>query len=676
MRRDKRSTLQGQLFKASSLLPTALTEMRSTLSIPLLAATLVAGLGHNDWDRPCWNGECAYDLPAHKGQSGTIKLFAANPYAIADITPAAGWVVLDCDPQAVVQEIRLVCMGGDTEGAGCDHLTSGAGPLDKYVRLPENCSQSPFGRITKYWVHADQSVPEHHGVIRRDNGSPHVYAISIDDKFDQIDYNKHGDVRYVAYGVSVPGLATNFAIPSDISDPDIAKRFISQAVADLRNGLRAMHAHSVYARFAATPAAAATIPLPSASDLREDESTSVTIGSSSTPLIPLKLKSEPKTCESSGHNASGDASFSVGLDIDTYIWGRGKWGGGVTGTNGAIDAILGFLEDFDVNLKHSFKIYAELNGEFSWDFDTPPVSIPEVTALHLGVVQLGLMGGAKIATKFNVTAEASLTSTVQYGLQHISLTIPSKKDVHLTPYFNSTPVDGLFGGEVSAVFGVLGGITPKIMVGASTSGGSARVDAWLGVEVGLALAVKASQSFLGGSSGVALSRVAKSAQHSPSRVKPSKSSKAIKSVSSKPTSKPQRARPAKALKPRSLDTEMASPELAHCLKLIVRVKVGAEARVKWDWLYNWIGWQPGVSGDLDLFKHDWTLSENGGLCGPKRRSVKETWPNMQVLSKRAAKSSPTHTFPPTDVKRAPSCLPKDIVGKAKSFLNQKFPLPV
>lgn len=46
---------------------------------------------------------------------------------------------------------------------------------------------------------------------------------------------------------------------------------------------------------------------------------------------------------------------------------------------------------------------------------------------------------------------------------------------------------------------------------------------------------------------------------------------------------------------------------------------------------------------------------------------------MQVLSKGAAKSSPTHMFPPTDVKRAPSCLPKDIVGKAKSFLNQKFP---
>ncbi|KAF4587078.1 hypothetical protein EYR40_011099 [Pleurotus pulmonarius] len=641
--------------------------MKSTLSFSILMAGLVAGLGHNNWERPCFNGECAYDLPAHKGQSGTIKLFATNPYAIADITPATGWVVLDCDPQAVVQDIRLVCKDDDAEGAGCNHLTSGAGPLDKYVRLPESCSQSPFGRIIKYWVHADQSVPEHHRVIRRDNGIPRVYAIGIDDKFDQIDYTKHGDVRYVAYGVSVPGLDTNFGIPSDISDPDVAKRFISQAVTDLQNRLRAVHTQSLHARFAATPAAAATIPLPSTSGLRENESSSVTIGSSSKPLIPLKLKSEPKTCESSGHNGIGTASLFVGLDIDTYIWGRGKWGGGVTGTNGAIDAILGFLEDFDVNLKHAFKAYAGLNGEFSWDFDTPPVSIPEVTALHLGVVQLGLMGGAKIATKFNVTAEVSLTSTVQYGLQHISLTIPARKDVHLNPYFNSTPVDGIFGGEASAVFGVLGG--------ASTSGGSARVDAWLGVEVGLALAVKATQSFIGGSGGVALSRVAKSAQRTASRVKSSKASKAIKSASSKAYSKAQRARPAKALKPRSINTEMADIELAHCLKLIVRVKVGAEAKVKWDWLYNWIGWQPGVSGDLDLFEHDWTLSEAGQLCGPKRHSV-ENLANIQILSKRTAKSSPSGTFAPTSIKRAPSCLPKDIVGKVKSFLNQTFPVPV
>lgn len=39
--------------------------------------------------------------------------------AITDITPAAGWVVLDCDANAVSQEIRLVCNSDDAEAVGC-----------------------------------------------------------------------------------------------------------------------------------------------------------------------------------------------------------------------------------------------------------------------------------------------------------------------------------------------------------------------------------------------------------------------------------------------------------------------------------------------------------------------------------------------------------------------------
>ncbi len=48
--------------------------MKSAFGLAILAATLAAGLGHNDWSKPCFNGECAYDLPDHRGQSGTIKL--------------------------------------------------------------------------------------------------------------------------------------------------------------------------------------------------------------------------------------------------------------------------------------------------------------------------------------------------------------------------------------------------------------------------------------------------------------------------------------------------------------------------------------------------------------------------------------------------------------------------
>ncbi|KAF9496506.1 hypothetical protein BDN71DRAFT_1357912, partial [Pleurotus eryngii] len=82
-----------------------------------------------------------------------------NPHAITDITPAAGWVVLDCDPHALVKDIRLVCKGDNTEGPGCNHLFNGRDPVDKYVQLPKSCLQSSFGRINKSWVHTDQSVP-------------------------------------------------------------------------------------------------------------------------------------------------------------------------------------------------------------------------------------------------------------------------------------------------------------------------------------------------------------------------------------------------------------------------------------------------------------------------------------------------------------------------------------
>ncbi|KAJ8698905.1 hypothetical protein PTI98_005565 [Pleurotus ostreatus] len=109
-----------------------------------------------------------------------------------------------------------------------------------------------------------------------------------------------------------------------------------------------------------------------------------------------------------------------------------------------------------MNVKHVYTVSAGLSGEFQWEYDAPPVSIPEATALHLGVVQLGLMGGVKVAMTVNANAEAKVTSTVQYGLQHyvnptpplsrliiyyphsVSTTIPPKRDTILTPYFNST----------------------------------------------------------------------------------------------------------------------------------------------------------------------------------------------------------------------------------------------
>lgn len=54
--------------------------------------------------------------------------------AISDITPAAGWTILDCDPNAISQEIRLVCTGDEET---CNHIYQG-GCQSTLVRLPEN----------------------------------------------------------------------------------------------------------------------------------------------------------------------------------------------------------------------------------------------------------------------------------------------------------------------------------------------------------------------------------------------------------------------------------------------------------------------------------------------------------------------------------------------------------
>lgn len=61
---------------------------------------------------------------------------------ISDITTAAGWEILGCDPNALAQDIRIVCKSHDSAAAGCDHLFKDIGPAGKLVRLPENVGAS------------------------------------------------------------------------------------------------------------------------------------------------------------------------------------------------------------------------------------------------------------------------------------------------------------------------------------------------------------------------------------------------------------------------------------------------------------------------------------------------------------------------------------------------------
>ncbi|KAF9492455.1 hypothetical protein BDN71DRAFT_1204201 [Pleurotus eryngii] len=192
------------------------------LSFVLVAIALgAAGVGAvpatNDWSKPCFDGECAYDLPA-RGDSalGAFKI-AGSPQAITDITPAAGWVILDCDPHALSQEIRLVCQSDDeANDESCSHVFGHWGAVDKIVRLPDGCSAAPFARIAEATVAHDQTLPGHveGKVVRRDGVSPVIHSFKVDTNFAQVDASKVGDINFAFVGLTSPSPSRDF--PSDI----------------------------------------------------------------------------------------------------------------------------------------------------------------------------------------------------------------------------------------------------------------------------------------------------------------------------------------------------------------------------------------------------------------------------------------------------------------------------
>ncbi|KAF7368679.1 hypothetical protein MVEN_00192200 [Mycena venus] len=159
-------------------LPRARRRNRSSHLFPFFSAPSRAA---NDWSTPCFDGHCSYDIPSSSEVSGTLRIWGAAD-AISDITPAAGWTILDCEKGAMTQDVRLVCH----DSTGCPHLAQNTGSVGKLVRLPESCGQSAFARVTKDWVHANQTLPVELAaqLRRRDGETPQVKGLSIDADFN------------------------------------------------------------------------------------------------------------------------------------------------------------------------------------------------------------------------------------------------------------------------------------------------------------------------------------------------------------------------------------------------------------------------------------------------------------------------------------------------------------
>ncbi|KAF7295672.1 hypothetical protein MIND_01107500 [Mycena indigotica] len=128
--------------------------------------------------------------------AGTLRIWGSKD-AITDITKAAGWEILGCDPAALSQDIRLVCTTEDDPNSECGHLYQNIGAVNKLVRLPEACGGSAFARIARAWEPADQSIPSQlqSRLVRRDGTVPVVKALRLDTNFDLVDYSQTGVVN-------------------------------------------------------------------------------------------------------------------------------------------------------------------------------------------------------------------------------------------------------------------------------------------------------------------------------------------------------------------------------------------------------------------------------------------------------------------------------------------------
>ncbi|KDQ25329.1 hypothetical protein PLEOSDRAFT_169388 [Pleurotus ostreatus PC15] len=178
--------------------------MKLSLSLTFIAVGLAAA--RSDWSKPCFHGECNYELEHPSGGFATLH-FSGAPHMMADITPAAGWVVLDCDANALEQDIRLVCANDETESENCAHLFAQGGPVNKVLRLPESCGRGPFVRIADAKLDSDQSIPIHaaHKIRRRDGVTPDVHVLSVDTAWDKLDSAGAGDLEFSIVGSTIRG---------------------------------------------------------------------------------------------------------------------------------------------------------------------------------------------------------------------------------------------------------------------------------------------------------------------------------------------------------------------------------------------------------------------------------------------------------------------------------------
>ncbi|KAJ8486964.1 hypothetical protein ONZ51_g4473 [Trametes cubensis] len=343
---------------------------------------------------PCF-GRCKWTIDSSMA-SGILHIVGPDA-AVSDITPSAGWAIIDCNLDAPDQDIRLVCQNASR---GCAHVYQN-GAQGTLVRLPENCGPKSFAIVTREWTHDNQSVPEHLELVRREDAPPAVVkGMTLTTSFKNVNSTRHGAVNLALIGSSVPGIVNGAAMePLGDTGKDSLRSWASGSL----HALAQEHA---------------------------DLSLSVgTLNKSKTGASPINfskkisLYQQNMSCPQSGKRPAFTGKFSVSVEPSV----NGNVSYGVTAVGSIIPPRLdefGFFVGLDATVATILAVDASLTGSLSSG------SIPLVS---VGLPGLSFPGILDIGPTFDVNAIATasldtylnLSASLAYDIQGMQITFMS-----------------------------------------------------------------------------------------------------------------------------------------------------------------------------------------------------------------------------------------------------------
>ncbi|KAI0319875.1 hypothetical protein OF83DRAFT_1169793 [Amylostereum chailletii] len=422
--------------------------MSSLVTTLVLMPLGISSIASNDWNTPCFTGHCSWDIPqAAQRAAGNLHIWGSSQ-AISDITPAAGWVILDCDANSRAQDIRLVCKGNETE-TGCNHLLDD-GMVGKIVRLPEKCGAVPFARVANTWIPQVQNVSGSQVAKLVTSPSP-VRAISLDTNFSALDASQYGSVSFAVQLTNSPVTNPESVVASkrrSIDDQAFQRRSFFEGAT------RALNARDLLP-FNITN----SIDLPS---INYDESVNLFNGS-----LPNGVADVP-------------GNVTIDADVDAHLHMAIKLGVVIVGTivPPTLDQAAVFAE---LNGNINSTLHVKASGKA--DITTPAITLTKIALDNFDIADIVQIGpDFKLTAQVSADLQLGLDAKVglSYNVDDVALVFPpnqGKSSASAIPGSSNSPTFSFIGSldSLGADANVTAHLIPALDVSVSVLGQGATV---------------------------------------------------------------------------------------------------------------------------------------------------------------------------------------------------------